>query len=267
VVKTIQSGASKLNDDGRPETLLWDLACAYMTAKERVIESGYAHEIDWQENLSLCCLTEREFLREAAWVILSSGMRETVIRRMFPEVSRAFCEWESARQIVNSKGDCRKAALDRFNNPKKIDSIIKIAAHVVERGFDSVRQYVWDEGIDYITQFPYMGPATSYHFAKNIGLPVAKPDRHLSRIAEVVGYSTPQSMCQDIAEFIGDKISVVDVVMWRYATLDKDYLQFFSDPSLAGTASTDCGFCWLEYRESDALSERDVTCPTYHAKT
>jgi hypothetical protein len=237
-----------------------------MTAKERVIESGYAYEIDWQENISLSRLTECAFLREAAWVILSSGMRETVIRRMFPEVSRAFCEWVSAVQIVDRKDDCRNAALDRFNNPKKIDSIIEIAVHVVERGFDRVWQRVWDEGIDYITQFPYMGPATSYHFAKNIGLPVAKPDRHLNRIAAAIGYSTPQSMCQDIAEFIGDKISVVDVVMWRYATLDKDYLQLFSDIGLVDLASTDCGFCRLEYRESDAPTEQDFTCPAYHAK-
>jgi hypothetical protein len=242
-------------DYAKPESLLWSLACAYMTAKERVIESGYAHEIDWQANLLFSSLTEHEFLREAAWVILSSGMREAVIRRRFSDISFAFCEWESARQIVERKETCRKSALAHFNNPKKIDSIIEIAVHLVDRGFDDVRRWVWDDGIDYITQFPFMGPATSYHFAKNIGLPVAKPDRHLTRIAKVVGYSSPQSMCQDIAQLIGEKISVVDVVMWRYATLDKNYLQLFSSAGLRTASNGDTGFCWLEQNELDVTPQ------------
>ncbi|MDQ2977114.1 MAG: hypothetical protein M3R69_17095 [Acidobacteriota bacterium] len=241
-------------NDLRPETLLWTLVCGYMTAKEKIIDCGYAHEIDWQENLSFCRLTESEFLREAAWVILSSGMREVIIRRTFADVSRAFCEWESARRIVDRRDVCRKSALARFNSPRKIDSIIHIAAHVVDRGFDNVCQAVLNDGVDYIAQFPFMGPATSYHFAKNIGLSVAKPDRHLSRIAESVGYRSVHSMCRDIAQLIGDKISVVDVVLWRYATLDKNYLQLFSEAGLRNASRGDYGFCWLDRGESDAIT-------------
>lgn len=244
-------------DYAKHETLLWALACAYMTAKETVIERGYAHEIDWQDNLSYRSLTEHEFLREAAWVILSSGMREVVIRRRFANISCAFCEWESAQRIVERMDMCRESALVHFNNPRKIDSIIQIAVHVADRGFDNVRQWVWDGGVDYILQFPYMGPATSYHFAKNIGLPVAKPDRHLSRIANVVGYSSPQSMCQDIAQLIGDKISVVDVVMWRYATLDKNYLQLFSNAGLRTASNGDTGFCRRDQNKSDVTVQLD----------
>lgn len=240
-----------------PETLLWALACAYMTAKETVIDCGYAHEIDWQDNLSFCSLTEHEFLREAAWVILSSGMSEVVIRRKFADLSFAFYDWESAQRIVERKDICRSSALVHFNSPRKIDSIIQIALHLFDRGFDNVRQGVWDYGVDYITQFPFMGPATSYHFAKNIGLPVAKPDRHLSRIANIVGYSSPQSMCRDIAQLIGDKISVVDVVMWRYATLDKDYLQLFSTAGLSAASNGDTGSCWLDHNESDVTAQLD----------
>jgi len=244
-----------LVNEGRTETLLWNLACAYMIAKEKVIERGYAHEIDWQESLSLYDLSESDFLRESAWVILSSGMRETVVRRKFPEISRAFCGWESAWRIVTRKYDCRDSALSYFNSPKKIDSIIEIAAHTAEVGFDCVRQRLWSEGTSYITQFPYMGPATAYHLAKNIGLSVAKPDRHLIRIAEAVGYSTPQSMCEDVADFVGDKIPVVDVVLWRYATICKDYLQLFSDDGMERAASADCGLCWIEHNCSPAMGK------------
>lgn len=60
------------------------LAIAYLTAKERIIEAGYAHEIDWQDNRSFKQINESEFLREAAWVVLSSGFRESIVRRVFP---------------------------------------------------------------------------------------------------------------------------------------------------------------------------------------
>jgi hypothetical protein len=56
------------------------LAVLYLTAKERVIEAGFADEIDWQEEVSLEDLDESTFLRESAWVVLSSGFRETVLR-------------------------------------------------------------------------------------------------------------------------------------------------------------------------------------------
>jgi hypothetical protein len=56
------------------------LAVLYLTAKERVIEAGFADEIDWQEKVSLEDLDESTFLRESAWVVLSSGFRETVLR-------------------------------------------------------------------------------------------------------------------------------------------------------------------------------------------
>jgi len=199
-----------------------------MAAKEAVIKQGYVAEIDWQESVSFNEISETEFLREAAWVILSSGMREVIIRKKFPEVSSAFFEWECSRKIVFQREKCRNAALSCFNNPRKIDAILKIAVHVFIEGFHSVRESIRNEGVDYIMRLPFMGPVTSYHFAKNIGFPVAKPDRHLKRIAKRIGYSSPQSMCSDIAKLIGENPAVVDLVIWRYATLHSNYLEFFS---------------------------------------
>lgn len=216
-----------MNSVLQAETPLWKLASAYMKAKQAITEEGYASEIDWQESITFDKVTESYFLREAAWVILSSGMRETIIRKKFPEVSAAFFEWESAQRIAAHSDKCRDAALCCFNNPRKIDALVQVAVHVFKRGFQSVRESIQREGITYIMQLPYMGPVTSYHFAKNIGLPVAKPDRHLNRIANKVGYRSPQLLCLDIARVIGEKIAVVDLVLWRYATLHSDYLELF----------------------------------------
>ena len=203
------------------------LASVYMTVKFSVIEAGYDSEIDWQENASFESITESYFLKEAAWVILSSGMREIVIRQKFPKISTAFFEWESAKRIVYNREKCYKKAILHFGHSKKIDAIIQVAKHVFENGFNNVCEEILKDGIQYIVKFPYMGPATSYHFAKNIGISVSKPDRHLKRIAKTVGYSCPKLMCEDIAQITGEKISVVDLILWRFATLNKNYLTYF----------------------------------------
>ena len=84
------------------------------------------------------------------------------------------------------------------------------------------------EGVEFIQTLPFMGPATSYHLAKNIGLDVVKPDRHLLRMAAAVGYDSPSLLCEDIAASVGDRVSVVDVVLWRFATLNSNYTDYFA---------------------------------------
>jgi hypothetical protein len=216
-----------MTEAGKNLCSLEELGSAYMTAKKAILECGYAFEIDWQDSLVFDRMTESDFLREAAWVVLSSGMSEFVIRRKFPQISAAFLYWKSASQIAQSGSECSEAALRHFKHFKKIESILKIALHVHEKGFEVVYECIKQGGVSYLSQFPYMGPATSRHLAKNIGLQVAKPDRHLNRISEQVGYGTAEEMCADISRIVGDKIPVVDLVLWRYATLHEDYLRLF----------------------------------------
>jgi len=210
--------------DARTERLV----AAYMTAKESVIEAGYAAEIDWQHQLDFNSVTEKDFLRESAWVVISVGMRETVVRAKFPAISRAFLGWASARAIVRRSARCRQLALSVFAHEGKIKAILTLAREVSQTGFAGVRERIQEDGTDYLQSFPYLGPATSCHLAKNLGINVTKPDRHLLRIAERAGYSAPDTMCRHISEIVGDKDSVVDLVLWRYATLNRQYLTTFS---------------------------------------
>ena len=77
----------------------------------------------------------------------------------------------------------------------------------------------------YLESFPFIGPITKFHLAKNIGIDVAKPDRHLSRISKMLGFASVQELCESISQRIDEKVSVVDLVIWRYATIDKKYLE------------------------------------------
>jgi hypothetical protein len=203
------------------------LACAYQVAKRHVLEAGFHHEIEWQAKRELSCVSEETFLREAAWVIFSSGMRESVIRKRFADLEAAFLNFRSASLMHSNRKLCRLQALRCFNHRGKVSAVLDIASHVAEVGFEKVVEGLQTEPIDYLSQFPYLGPATARHLAKNLGVKTAKPDRHLQRVSSLFGYRSPDVMCSAIASIVSDDVSVIDVVIWRFATLDKNYLEFF----------------------------------------
>lgn len=199
-----------------------------MKFKETVISEGFADEIDWQSDIRFSDISERDFLREAAWVVLSSGMREAVIRLKFPAISTAFYSWQSAYQIVRNSEKCKTRALAVFGHRQKINAIVSIAKQILTEGFDTIRSRIEKDGVRFIQTLPFMGPATSYHLAKNIGLDVVKPDRHLLRVSAAAGYESPRLLCEDIAKSVGDRISVIDLVIWRFATLKPNYAEYFA---------------------------------------
>ncbi len=199
---------------------------AYLSAKERVLNSPHAHEIVWQERPDGPRLTEPEFLGQAAWVILSSGMANTVVSRLFPVVSAAFLHWVSAAAIWKARGLCRKNALRVFGHRGKIDAVLTVAHRTAVCGFQEVRRRALSEGVPYLRTFPFLGPATARHLGKNIGLPECKPDRHLLRVSRMLGYPDVRSLCSSISWVVGDKVQVVDSVIWRYCTLDPAYTLF-----------------------------------------
>lgn len=203
------------------------LVSTYLDAKEYVIERGFAWELDWQAKLSFEETIESQFLAEAAWVILASGFRESIIRRIFPTISEAFFNWENASIIVLNIDQCRLDAYNHFKNEKKIDAICCLAVRVLDDGFEQVKSSIRENGIDYLQSFPFIGPISSLHLLKNLGIPVAKPDRHLMKIANVAGFNTVEELCSTIKESVGDSIPEIDIVLWRYATLKTNYLSDF----------------------------------------
>jgi hypothetical protein len=199
-------------------------ATLYMIAKREVELAGYCYEVDWQESVSYERITESEYLREVGWVIISSGMRESVVRRLFSSISEAFCEWRSADEVVRHQHSCKLNALRVFKHEGKIEAILTMARYLQHCGFRHLMKQLGETGPSYLLRFPFLGPATSLHLAKNLGLPHPKPDRHLIRISNLLGYDTVPSLCSDVARLTQHPIAVVDLVFWRYATLNPRYL-------------------------------------------
>ena len=206
---------------------LEQLTNRYLDAKDYVIQAGYSWEIDWQADRSFSSLTECDFLKETAWVILSSGFKESIVRRIFPKISEAFLHWENANEINSLLVDCRNNALKCFRNKRKIEAICHLITKVSNDGFTNIKRHIQNNGLKYIKKIPFIGPVTGLHLLKNIGISIAKPDRHLVRIADTIGFGSVQDLCKTIGDMVGDDVAEIDIVLWRYATLRPDYISFF----------------------------------------
>lgn len=179
-------------------------------------ESCLRSEVHWQCQLHPTTFSESDLLREHAWVVLCSGFREAVVRRVFGHVSLAFCDWESASEIAGVGELCCESAASAFGNRAKLKSILQTARYVDDVGFDSVRAGVLSEPSVYLQRLPMIGPITCWHLAKNLGFNVAKPDRHLVRLSAALGFRDTSELCGSIAIRTGCEVRVVDILLWRF---------------------------------------------------
>jgi len=172
----------------------------FMELKQRVISAGYGDEIAWQESLKLCDNAD-EFFAQYMWVVLSSGMKNQIARLIETRILKAWHEGKSTASAFNHKG--------------KVKAIDHVRANKVGYFVEWSRV---DNQLEYLAKLPYIGPITKYHLAKNLGLDVVKPDRHLVRIA-TEKKTTPEALCRALADDTGYRISTVDLIIWRSANL------------------------------------------------
>lgn len=188
----------------------------YAQARRYVSQAGLDSEVTWQRSLEWEAFGESDLLRQCAWVILCGGFKEAVIRRLFDHISLCFCDWESAHEIAGSAEGCTAAALRVFRNKSKVHAIVEMAKRVETETFDRIKHAIHLDPIGELQKFSYIGPVTAVHLAKNLGMHVAKPDRHLVRLANRVGFRCAEELCSAIAVNLGEQINVVDLVLWRY---------------------------------------------------
>lgn len=194
----------------------------YWVIKKNVIQQGFSNEIFWQENVLNTDFTEKAFYREMAWVVLNTGFKEEIIRRCFGKIEFAFFDWDQSL-IFENEALCVQKALSVFNSRSKINSILENIRKVQLEGFDNFKNRLLKDPLVTASELKFIGEVTAFHLIKNLGIDIAKPDRHLIRIAEQLGVNDVQFLCEHISEETGDPISVVDIVLWRFAAINPNY--------------------------------------------
>ncbi len=179
----------------------------YLDLKDYIIKQGYSLDIDWAEGLKPC-EDHSSFFTEYVYVVCNSGMKNTVALQIFDRVMRAIGDGKSVHSAFGHKG--------------KADAIEKVWLKSASYFLGYLERKTDKGKIEYLETLPWIGKITKYHLAKNLGITsVAKPDRHLERIAKSYN-TTPQMMCEKLSNIIGDTVAVVDLVIWRAASLGYD---------------------------------------------
>lgn len=194
-----------------------DIVAFYLEAHGEVVGAGYESELAWLDRVVHASVSEQQFLEEAAWVILSAGFRYSVIASRFPAIRTAFSGFASAELLVTERERHERDALKIFGNRRKISAISQAGHIVYDSRFANIIRAARHD-FRSLTVFPQIGPAAAAHLARNIGLPVAKPDRHLMRLATQAKMEV-EEMASRLARITGDPVGLVDGVLWRHAVL------------------------------------------------
>lgn len=195
------SGVSELTVSGRRvgygAHVMLDVE-VYRWICKRLAELGHGGDREWAQGLEAPA-TSTEMALEHAWVVINSGMRNTVARGIMDRVAPLLVAGNPLAPAFGHKAKCAAMEFVWRERARLWADAIKLKdAALVE----------WCEGL------PWIGPITKYHLAKNLGADVAKPDRWLQRLSDVGGESV-HDLCARLSRETGDRIATVDVVLWR----------------------------------------------------
>jgi hypothetical protein len=164
---------------------------------DRLRELGFADaDIEWSESIEPPADPDY-FALEAIFVICNSGMKNTVARGIYNRVRDALLDGKSAATAFGHVG--KTAAMDKIWRDR-----VELLDQYLAAG----------DKIEWCGALPWIGPITKYHLAKNFGINVAKPDRHIERLA-ALHQTTSQDLCLDLAAKTGYRAATIDVLLWR----------------------------------------------------
>jgi len=173
---------------------------AFMALKKRLEAEGYADEIRWAETLKWCTNAD-DFFGEYMWVVLSSGMKNQIARLIQNRIIQAWGEGKPTSSAFGHKG--------------KVKAIDEVSNH---RVYYFLQWQQANDKLEYLATIPWIGDITKFHLAKNLGMDIAKPDRHLVRIAKLYDTSCFE-LCRSISSITGLRVATVDLIIWRASNL------------------------------------------------
>jgi len=187
---------------------LWKFALAFCT-------EGGANLEYWRNLPKPSEISDHFFFSELTWCIYNAGMKETLIRQKWPALTDVFHDFDPDK-IVSHPGTLANA-LKIFNHKGKASAVISAAEKIIrDRPINQkLAAMTEDEALIYFESYPFIGKVTRYHIARNVGFDVVKPDVHLVRISEYLGY-TPNALVQTISNLTGERRGFIDYILWQW---------------------------------------------------
>ena len=184
------------------------MARYYNTIKETIIDKGYENEINWITNIPNP-IDKDLFYREYSWVVINSGMNNKIAEKIYKNF------WNNGIPNFSAIG-----------HPNKNKALKKVYSRLNLYFIHFTKS---KNKLMFLKSLPHIGDITKYHLARNLGLHYAKPDRHLVRIKELFEYPNVQEFCKTLSLLTRDSIGLVDLVLWRFATLYPNYIELIKE--------------------------------------
>ncbi len=181
----------------------WPTTQDYSAIKELVTASEEGRDlVEWVQNLRRPTDPE-EMAETLIFVVIASGFRYETARDI----------WERVKAALRSGTSVYPNAFGHEGKAQAIESIWRDR----ETLFAEFSGLADDEVLEWCAHLPWIGPTTKFQAARDLGVPVAKPDVWLLRIQERAGEEV-QELCARLARETGDDSGTVDLVLWYAAS-------------------------------------------------
>ena len=168
-------------------------------------------------------LSSQTFVENYCWVIYVSGFEVAVVESHWPSIQSAYKEFDLSK-LVRMRGVSKRLlkALP-IKNERKALGFLNGCRIVADWGWEQYKaglRWEWkrrgkEAVMEVLEELPYIGSVTKYHLGMDIGLDVAKPDRHVTRTAEK-HYATVSEMVSYLSNKFGHSRRYVDGVIFEY---------------------------------------------------
>ncbi len=203
---------------------------AYYDVALREVEGGSAKWfLDWVRKLRRP--TEADvpfFLSEYTFIVSAAGFRESTVGKRFKALRAALADFDPDRLRGWTFAAIETAYMENMlRNHAKARAVAKTLTTYSlrpSRVHELLVRLETTKDPDVLKELPYIGDALKYHFSRNLGLDVAKPDVHMLRLAPRFGFSADAAGVQAMCEYVGsrrnERVGAVDYVLWYLAKVE-----------------------------------------------
>jgi 3-methyladenine DNA glycosylase len=211
-------------------------------------------------------LTDSQYYERLVEVIFYSGFKAETVDNKMPVIKSYFSDFQSVAEYDESMIFKIMQDEQMIRNEKKISACIKNAkvfSNIVEK-HGSFKKYIdtfkteqsfenlilFKEELQYT--FSFLGDITSYHFMTDIGLPVLKPDRVITRIFKRIGLIESEEQLlktvihgRKFSQATGHPIRYIDIVFATYGQMGNDDYFGLKDGGICLGKNPKCNICGI----------------------
>ena len=211
-------------------------------------------------------LTDNDYYNLIVEIVFYSGIKANIITNKMGTIKSYFNDYNEVCSYDKEKMNEILKDNEMIKNKKKIQACInnaKVLKEIIQE-YGSFKEYIsnfgphksfenlllFKEEIQYT--FDYFGDITSYHFMTDIGLPVLKPDRVITRIFRRIGLiENEKQLLKTVIQ--GRKFSketelpirYIDICFVKYGQMGKDET-FGLDNGICLEKSPKCYLCGIK---------------------